>query len=236
MRAGGPRNPTSDGTLHGVYFAVVTQNKDDTQKRRVKVRLPWLDNGGQDQAHWAELATPMAGAEYGWYTLPDVDDVVAVMFIAGDITRPVVLGGVWSKKDTPPETGPDFRGYKGRSGARVVMDDSSKGKVYFADKTDKISLTVGEFADGGDGPNKRAAPKPPTISGSSEKGVNISSMDGSVAMSAKGNLTVEANHIEITSKTDGTDLKGQNAEYKGTSVNCFGGSAAKLEGSSTEIN
>ena len=27
----------------------------------------------------------MEGNKFGWYTLPDIDDVVVVMFIAGDI-------------------------------------------------------------------------------------------------------------------------------------------------------
>ena len=83
MRPGGPRTLSSDGTLVGVYYAVVVQNKDEEKKLgRVKVKLPWLDNGDTDQTQWAQLATPMAGAEFGWYTLPDVGDVVAVVFLA----------------------------------------------------------------------------------------------------------------------------------------------------------
>lgn len=242
MRAGGPRNPTNDGTLCGVYYAVVTQNKDPEGKARVKIRLPWLDQGDTDQTHWALVATPMAGDQYGWYTLPDVDDVVAVMFLAGDITRPVVLGGVWSKTDVPPEKNGDgknaFRGYKGRSGARVVLDDSSKAKVYFADKTDKNSVTVGATEGDGDGANKRGAPAPPAVNGPAAKsGVTIASMEGEIQMTAKGNLKVTANHIEIISSSEGVDVKASGeATYEGGLVNAFGGSAAKLEGSQTQIN
>ena len=47
--------------------------------------MPWLDRGDVDQTHWAQLLTPMEGKKFGWYTLPDIDDVVVVMFIAGDI-------------------------------------------------------------------------------------------------------------------------------------------------------
>ena len=31
-----------------------------------------------DQTHWAQLLTPMEGKKFGWYTLPDIDDVVVV--------------------------------------------------------------------------------------------------------------------------------------------------------------
>src|SRR5262249_60948242 len=141
------------------------ENKD-TEKglARVKVSLKWLDNGAQDQAHWAALSTPMAGDKCGFYTIPDVGDTVAVMFIAGDINYPVVLGGVWNKTDKSPEENGngknDFRGYRSRAGSRVILDDSSNSKVMLADKTNKNVVAVGSFSKGGDGPNAAEAHKP----------------------------------------------------------------------------
>ena len=74
MRPGGPLAATGDMTLPGVYYGIVTQNKDPDNLNRIKVRLPWLDKGDVDQAHWAQLATPMEGDKFGFYTLPDIDD------------------------------------------------------------------------------------------------------------------------------------------------------------------
>lgn len=72
MRPGGSRPWTSNSTLAGVYFGIVTDNKDTEQKLgRVKCRFPWLDQGDTDQAHWAQLATPMCGNKFGWWMLPD---------------------------------------------------------------------------------------------------------------------------------------------------------------------
>lgn len=240
MRAGGPRVPTGDMTLFGVYYGVVTQNKDPESKCRIKVRLPWLDQGDTDQTHWAQLATPMAGGEYGWYTIPDVDDVVAVMFLAGDVAHPVVLGGIWSKTDNPPEDNSsqknEFRGYRSRAGSRVVLDDSSNGKVYFADKTDKNAVVIGSFQKGSSGPNARHGDVPPAITGSPQGGVSIASMEGEIQLTAKGKLKVDAQNVEITSKTN-VDIKASgNANFEGAMVNCNGGGNAKLEGSSTAIN
>ena len=79
-------------------LAVVVQNKDPDNLDRVKVRLPWLDHGDTDQTHWAQLVTPMEGDKFGWYALPDIDDVVVVMFIGGDISQPIILGGVYGMK------------------------------------------------------------------------------------------------------------------------------------------
>lgn len=240
MKAGGPRVPTGDMTLPGVYYAIVTQNKDPENKCRVKVRLPWLDNGDRDQTQWAQVAVPMNGAEFGWYTIPDVEDVVAVMFLAGDITRPVILGGVWSKTDAPPEDNSggknDFRGYRSRVGHRMVLDDSAQVKVYVADKTDKNAVVVGSFQKGGSGPNARAAATAPAIGAAAQMGVSIASLEGDVEITAKGKLKVTSQNVEVSSKTNADFKATGNANLEGAIVNCNGGPAAKLEGSSTEIN
>jgi phage baseplate assembly protein gpV len=239
MRPGGPRSLSGDMTLVGVYYGVVVQNKDDEKKlARIKVKLPWLDNGDTDQTQWAQLATPMAGGEFGWYALPDVGDVVAVMFIAGDIRHPVVLGGVWSKTDTPPEDNAngkdDFRGYRSRSGNRVLLDDSSNSKVVLADKTNKNVVGVGAFAKGGDGPNASAPPKP---GGAGGGGVTVSAMDGALKVNCpNGKLTVKAPTIKLDGKTS-IDLKGGEVSLEGSAQGAVSASGAgNFTGSKVKIN
>ena len=107
MKAGGPKRDSLDHLQYGVHYGIVCQNKDPENLDRIKVRLPWLDQGDVDQTHWAQLVTPMEGKKFGWYTLPDVDDVVVVMFIGGDTSQPIVLGGIWSKPDFSPEPNSD---------------------------------------------------------------------------------------------------------------------------------
>lgn len=203
MRAGGPRKDSLDSLQFGLHYGVVAANNDPEKLDRIKVKLPWLDKGDTDQTHWAQLVTPMEGQKFGWYTLPDIDDVVVVMFIGGDISQPVILGGVWSTKDTSPEPNEDgqnnFRGYRSRSGHRLILDDSKKTKVVFADKTAKNMVGIGNFAKEGAGPNICAVYKPPM---SGEVGVSISSMEGTMEITCKdGALKVEAQNIKINAKT-----------------------------------
>jgi uncharacterized protein involved in type VI secretion and phage assembly len=203
MRAGGPRIDSLDNVQYGLHYGIVCQNKDPDNKNRVKVRLPWLDGGETEQTAWAQLVTPMEGNKFGWYTLPDIDDVVVVMFIAGDFNQPIILGGVWSKADTSPEPNEDgannFRGYRSRSGHRMVLDDSNAGtKVWIADKTAKQMIGMGTFAKDGAGPNICAVYKPPM---SGDNGVSISTMEGKMEMTAKGVLKVKAQNIKINAKT-----------------------------------
>ena len=219
MRGGGPRRESLDHLQYGVYYGIVCQNNDPEKLNRIKIRLPWLDKGDVDQTHWAQLLTPMEGKEFGWFTLPDIDDVVAVMFIGGDTAQPVILGGVWSTKDFSPETNQDgknnFRGYRSRSGHRLILDDSGKTKVVFADKTTKNMFGVGNFAKDGAGPNVVAPFKPPM---SGDGGVSFSSMEGTMDIVCKdGALKVSAQNIKINAKTTIDINAGGDLTFQGSS-------------------
>jgi uncharacterized protein involved in type VI secretion and phage assembly len=228
VRAGGPKRDSLDAVQYSLHYGVVVQNKDPDNLNRIKVRLPWLDQGETDESHWAQLVTPMEGKKFGIYVLPDIDDVVAVMFIGGDISQPVILGGIWSKPDFSPETNEDgknnFRGYRSRTGHRLILDDSSKTKIVLADKTAKNTVGMGQFDTDGAGPNKSAVFKPPM---SGTVGASFSSMEGNLEITCtKGALKVEAGQnikinatktIDINSK-GALEVKGQSAA-KLTSVN-----------------
>lgn len=203
--SGGPKQDSLDKTQYGVHHGIVVQNKDPEGLNRIKVKLPWLDNGDTDQTTWAQLQSPMEGNKFGWYHLPEIDDSVVVMFIAGDMSQPVILGGTWNTKDPSPEPNEDgknnFRGYRSRSGHRMILDDSDKTKVVLADKTTKNMIGVGNFDKAGAGPNVCAVYKPP-MSGTS--GVSISSMEGTLDIVCKnGKLSIEAKSgsIKINAKT-----------------------------------
>ena len=230
MRAGGPRHDMLDAVQYGLHYGIVCQNKDPDNLDRIKVRLPWLDAGDTDQTHWAQLLTPMEGKKFGWYVLPDVDDVVVVMFIGGDASQPVVVGGVWSKPDFSPEPNEDgannFRGFRSRVGHRMVFDDTKSGtKLWVADKTTKLMVGMGKFAKDGAGPNICAVWKPPM---SGDNGISISSMEGKMEITAKTKLSIKGENIKINAKNT-IDIKA------GSDLQMEGSSSAKLT-SSNESN
>ncbi|HEX4416375.1 MAG TPA: phage baseplate assembly protein V [Kofleriaceae bacterium] len=210
-----------------MHYGIVVQNKDPDNLDRIKVRFPWLDDGETDQSHWVQLVTPMEGPKFGWYTLPDIGDVVVIAFIAGDSSQPVVLGGVWSTPDFSPETNEDgknnFRGFRSRAGHRMVFDDSPGGtKFYIADKTAKNMIGMGKFAKDGAGPNVCAVWKPPM---SGDGGISVSTMEGKMEITAKTKLSIKAQqNIKINAKTT-IDIKA------GTDFQMEGTSAAKLTSS-----
>jgi uncharacterized protein involved in type VI secretion and phage assembly len=238
MRAGGPKLDSLDNVQYGLHYGVVCQNKDPDKLNRIKVKLPWLDKGDEEQTYWAQLATPMEGKQFGWLTLPDIDDVVVVMFIGGDISQPLILGGVWSKTDNSPEPNEDgknnFRGYRSRSGHRLVFDDSGKTKVWIADKSTKLMIGVGQFAKDGAGPNTCAIHKPGM---SGEGGVSISSVEGKMEITCKaGALKIDAGKNVKINATETIDIKaGSDITLDGQTAKLTSQDNSNYDGSSIEI-
>src|SRR5262245_33537334 len=125
------RLPTGlGGRWYGVYPALVSDIRDPDGQGRVLVTLPWSpdpDNGRYEA--WARVATLMGGNNRGSWFIPDVNDEVLIVFEAGDVRRPYVIGALWNGSDNPPESmdgaGQNFRKVlRSRNGVKVTLDDT----------------------------------------------------------------------------------------------------------------
>lgn len=239
MRAGGERQDTLDKLQVSPIYAIVTQNKDPDKLGRIKVSIKTLDGGDQDQTGWVQVVTPMEGDKYGWYTLPDVGDQVVIMFIDGDIHQPVVLGGAWSKPDPSPEPNEDgknnFRGYRSRTGHRLILDDSAKTKIVIADKTGKNTIGIGNFEKEGAGPNVCAVYKPP-MSGTT--GISFSTLEGKIELTCKdGKLSIVAEQNIKFNILETFDMKcGKAVTLDGQGAKITSASTCSYDGSKMDIN
>jgi len=124
--------------MNGVAVAIVTNIKDPENMGRVKVKYPW--HGGEDESHWARIATLMAGKERGSYFLPEVGDEVLVAFEMGNIEFPYVLGALWNGEDKPPQPADDgknhIRQIKTRGGHELTFnDEEGKGSLLLKTKS-----------------------------------------------------------------------------------------------------
>jgi uncharacterized protein involved in type VI secretion and phage assembly len=78
-------------------------------------------------SNWAPCARPMAGDGMGFYALPERGDQVLVAFAQGDLSRPYVLGALWTDRAAPPvrnEGHNDLRVITSRAGHTIVFDDT----------------------------------------------------------------------------------------------------------------
>lgn len=118
------------GRFPGTYLAQVVSVSDPTNQGRVQVKLLSFDAApNQDAAVWARVAVPFAGNNRGAFLIPDVDDEVLVSFVNGDPRFPIVVGGLWNGRDTPPEQLPgssvDRWTLVGKAGTRIAIVEES---------------------------------------------------------------------------------------------------------------
>jgi uncharacterized protein involved in type VI secretion and phage assembly len=174
----------SGGSVKGVAIGLVTQNQDPDNLCRVKVSFPWHDQ--PRDSYWARLATPMAGKDRGLVMIPEVGDEVLVAFEREDIRFPVILGGVYNGKDTPPRFNGDGKNderiIQSRKKHYLLFNDGAQGKAVFAhEKGRMVSLTDdGIVVEDGKG-----------------NSIKIDSNAGSITIEATGALKIKAATVSI---------------------------------------
>jgi uncharacterized protein involved in type VI secretion and phage assembly len=161
--------PNRPERFPGVVIGVVQENDElhavppQMPLGRVKVRFPRLS--GEVTSTWAPCVRPMAGAGTGFYALPERGDQVLVAFEDGDFGKPYVLGGLWNAEQRPPATNTD-----GLNSTRVIR--SRAGHTITFDDTPAAAKLVIEDRSG--------------------SRITMDSLDGSVEISAAGDLTISA--------------------------------------------
>jgi len=171
----------------------------------VKVKFPWLAD--QAESDWARIASPMAGADRGFFFLPEINDEVVVAFEQGDFNRPFVVGALWNGMDAPPlqasaAVGGDGkvnkRVIKSRSGHTITLDDSSGAeKIEIVDKT---------------GGNK----------------IVIDSVPGKLTVEMSGDVTLTGTNISIEGKAK--------VELKAPQIDITASGKVKVSGPLVELN
>lgn len=173
------------GYVKGVATAIVTQNKDDENMCRVKVRYPWHDQ--PTESYWARLSAPMGGNDRGVVMIPEVEDEVLVAFEREDIRFPYILGALWNGEDAPPVSNDDGnndrRMIKSRCGHYLLFNDKcSEGEVILAhEKGRRIAFTKDGWIVEDESGNK----------------VSVDTNSGAMTIEAKGQLNIRAASITI---------------------------------------
>jgi uncharacterized protein involved in type VI secretion and phage assembly len=174
----------SGGYVKGVAVALVTNNHDDENLGRVKVRFLWHEQASE--SHWARLSVPMAGNDRGLVMIPEVGDEVLVAFEREDLRFPYILGALWNGKDKPPFTNDDGKNDKriiqSRKKHKLLFDDGTRGVVELShQKGRKIVFDDDGFVVQDENGNM----------------VKVDSNSGAMTIEAKGQLNIKAATITI---------------------------------------
>jgi len=204
------------GRVYDAVIGIVTDIKDDAKLCRVKVKIPALPDGN-DNTWWCNWVSVGGGKDRGWFSVPEVDDEVLIMFEHGDIGRPVIIGALWNGKDSPPDNNSDGsnkkRMFKSKSGGTVTLDDDA-GTVAIEDGGGKGKVEI-----------------------SKENKVTIEAKSGDSCFQAKEAMTILAGEIEI-SGSDEVDFIAGSSGLKASAggevkVNA---SIVKIQGSTVDFH
>lgn len=134
---GGPHS----GQQPNYQIGIVIDNVDPEEMGRIKVKFPTLQ--GEPVSYWIRQASPGAGKERGFYSLPEKEDEVNVAFQQGSQDHGVVTGQFWNGKDKPPKEAKD-----GLPGPDKQLLGSGKGqwsKDKFTDGTKSLDKNDRRF-------------------------------------------------------------------------------------------
>lgn len=135
--------PDKSESFTGVVIGKVTNNQDEEQRGRVRVKFPWYSD--KVESAWARVATFMSGGSRGAYFLPAVGDEVLVGFLHGNFDKPIVLGSLWNGPDRPPVTnvqGRYVRTIKTEAGHQITLDDTPGVEKIELKAKGGVSLTM----------------------------------------------------------------------------------------------
>ena len=185
---------------------------------RVKAGLYSL--GKDIVTDWMPMLTPSLGI----FFLPEVGDQVVVAFIDDNPDLPIMLGGLWSNVQRPPQTGENaesefnrngknnLRFVRSRSGNMMVFDDTKgdeKIQLISASGTVRLELLSKD-----------------SLIRMVSKGIN---------MSAKGKIRLSGEECIIKARK-GLKAKSENIKVEGREVNIKAGNSIAVKGNGINLN
>jgi Rhs element Vgr protein len=196
--------------VQGLQIGVVDAFKEDSQNElRVRVLLPGIDpEKGQV---WARLAGPEAGLGRGYLFRPEKGDEVVVGFFNDDPRRAVILGALFSSKNTPPapwkqlDAQNALKGIATKTGITLAFNDEDQTLKLLTSENHSILL---------DEKNKSIEIKDlndNTIT-LNDKGISIKVID-KLTIEANGDLELKGKNITIDASANVT-IKGIKVDVK----------------------
>jgi uncharacterized protein involved in type VI secretion and phage assembly len=206
----------------GLVPGVVTNIQDPDKVGRVKVKFPSLS--AADESGWARVVAPGAGPLTGMEFLPEVNDEVLLGFEQGDLRYPVVLGGIWSKKNKPPiaETAATvkMRTIQTKQGHKIELSDGDD------DGTKSVTITHGDKKT-----TLLLAQDKISITAADGKPITMKSGSNMVEIDANGGITLKGTKVTIDAGTGDVSITGNNVKIEGkTGVAIKGTGTFKAEG------
>ncbi|MCC2315947.1 phage baseplate assembly protein V [Cellulomonas xiejunii] len=235
----GDREPVRLGTAapgertassaHHSGLVVATVNSTDDPDRLGRVRVTYVTASDRTSSDWARVLAPGGGSAGGMVLQHEPGDEVLVAFEGGDVSRPVVLGGLHSASAPPPQTiradgGPRVRSMHSRHGQRLVLGDGESGDDAY------VELALGAAGHGLRISQQKAVLEVGQIP------LRIVAGSSSIELDGKGRVTVRGTDIAVQADNE-LRLKGTTVKIEGTAkVEVTGAQVALKANGTAEVS
>ena len=213
----------------GPVIGVVTDVTDPDKLGRIKVKYPQLSD--KNESDWARVLAPRAGKNGGVFVPPALKDEVLVLFQSGDVRRPIVIGGLYSKKQPPPAT----EEIEQREATYMTsVDGKAKLKLFSGSEAADKAEAIFEIEAGADTTGKLRFYKENGLLelGKGTLKITVADKKSSITIDDKGAITIDSKDALTLSAVKDVTIKGANVKIEGKQgVDVKAGAKATVEGS-----
>ena len=234
--------------MQTLYQGIVSENYDEDNKGKLKVKIPVLDDG-EDLIVSVSVMKNYATKKGGFFFIPEKNDIVIVAFLGNDFERGIILGTLFEKDNA------FFGGELCEKNNNKVIASRSGAQIKFSDEDGKEKITIKTpkkqemtFDDENeiitlktkDGTDIKLNGKDGAITITAKEKLSIVCGSAKLNFAKNGDIKIEGGNLKIEGKTIGvkgsnkTEISGQNLELKGSTGAKFS-SGAKLEISASAV-
>ena len=225
VRLGGATGERAVRSARHTGLVVATVNSTDDPDRLGRVRVTFVTASDRTSSDWARVLAPGGGSAGGMVLQHEPGDEVLVAFEGGDVSRPVVLGGLHSAQALPPQTvraqgGPRVRALHARHGQRLVLGDGESGDDAY------VELALGAAGHGLRISQQQAVLEVGKIP------LRIVAGSSSIELDGTGRVTVRGTDVAVQADNE-LRLKGTTVKIEGTAKVEVTGAQVALKASGT---
>ncbi|MGE0790276.1 MAG: type VI secretion system Vgr family protein [Sandaracinaceae bacterium] len=124
------RKPRVDGFIHAIVDGEVpgmAAPLDTLGRYKLRFAFDRADAGAARASRWVRMAQSSTGADYGMHLPLHIGCEVAVLHLAGDPDRPVILGAIPNAETTSPVTRDDATKSRIRTKAGILIELEDSG-------------------------------------------------------------------------------------------------------------
>ena len=122
--------------FYGKYRGIVTDV--DASTLRIKATVPAVL--GQTPTGWCLPCVPYAGADVGFFFVPEAGAGVWIEFEGGDVSYPIWSGCYWRTGELPSDATPTTRGIVTQAASKLLFDDDGETVTIADANNNTVSL------------------------------------------------------------------------------------------------